>query len=132
MIGTRALRDPDWLQRICHTFPDKIVLGLDAKNGRVATEGWLKVSDETALDVARRCAGWPLAALVYTDISRDGMLAGPNLAGLGEMVAAVPIPVIASGGITSVDDVRRLAALAVAGCIIGRALYEGKIDLKEL
>jgi len=132
VIGTRALRDPDWLQRICHTFPDKIVLGLDAKNGRVATEGWLKVSDETALDVARRCAGWPLAALVYTDISRDGMLAGPNLAGLGEMVAAVPIPVIASGGITSVDDVRRLAALAVAGCIIGRALYEGKIDLKEL
>ena len=105
------------------------MLGLDARGGKVATEGWLHVSDCSAVDLARRCAGWPLAAIVYTDIGRDGMLAGPNLTALAEMAAAVPLPVIASGGITSLDDVRRLAQLNLAGCIIGRALYEGQLDL---
>ena len=114
---------------MCGRYPNRIVLGIDARDGLVATEGWLEVSQKPALDFARQCAGWPLAALVYTDISRDGMLEGPNLSALAEMARAVPIPVMASGGVTTVDDVRRLARLGLAGCIIGRALYEGRIDL---
>ncbi len=132
VIGTGALRDPAWLEGICRKYPNKIVLGLDAKNGRVATEGWLHVSEETALEVARRCAHWPLAALVYTDISRDGMLQGPNFEALAEMARTVTLPVIASGGIRGADDVRRLAEIGLAGCIVGRALYEGSVQLKDL
>lgn len=131
VLGTRALKDPAWLERVCRRFPSQIVLGIDAKQGRVATDGWLNVSTDSALDLARRCAEWPLAALVYTDISRDGMLEGPNLDALAEMAAAVALPVIASGGVTTLDDVRRLARLNLAGCIIGRALYEGRLDLAE-
>ena len=129
IVGTKALEDPEWLEDVCRRFPNQIVLGLDARGGKVATEGWLHASDCLAVDLARRCAGWPLAAIVYTDISRDGMLAGPNVTALAEMAAAVPLPLIASGGITSLDDVRRLAQLNLAGCIIGRALYEGRLDL---
>ena len=131
ILGTRALRDPAWLEGLCGRYPNRIVLGIDARDGLVATEGWLEVSQKPALDFARQCAGWPLAALVYTDISRDGMLEGPNLSALAEMARAVPIPVMASGGVTTVDDVRRLAQLGLAGCIIGRALYEGRLDLRE-
>src|SRR5262245_22105942 len=132
IIGTRALQDPAWLERLCGQFPDKIVLGIDAKNGKVATDGWLKESEQTALNLARRCAGWPLAALVYTDISRDGMMEGPNFAAMHDMATGVPVPVIASGGISTTDDVRRLGELGLAGCIVGRALYEGKIRLTEI
>jgi phosphoribosylformimino-5-aminoimidazole carboxamide ribotide isomerase len=131
VVGTRALEDPGWLEHVCRRFPGRIVLGIDARDGLVATGGWLKVSDCSALDLARRCADWPLAALVYTDIARDGMLAGPNLNAVGELTAAVGLPVIASGGVTSLDDVRRLTQLGLAGCIIGRALYEGRLDLRE-
>jgi phosphoribosylformimino-5-aminoimidazole carboxamide ribotide isomerase len=129
VVSTRALEDPGWFETVCRRFPSQIVLGIDARNGMVATGGWLQVSDCSALDLARRCAGWPLAALVYTDISRDGMLAGPNLDAVAELTAAVELPVIASGGVTMLDDVRRLARLRLAGCIIGRALYEGKLSL---
>jgi phosphoribosylformimino-5-aminoimidazole carboxamide ribotide isomerase len=132
ILGTRALQDPGWLETVCRRFPERIVLGIDARDGRVAAEGWTKVSDRSALDLARYCVAWPLAALVYTDISRDGMLAGPNLDGLAAMVAAVPLPVIASGGVTTLEDIRRLAAMGVAGCIIGRALYEGRLQLMEV
>jgi phosphoribosylformimino-5-aminoimidazole carboxamide ribotide isomerase len=131
ILGTRALREPDWLKGLCARRPDRIVLGIDARDGLVATEGWREVSRTPALDFARQCAGWPLAALVYTDVSRDGMLQGPNLSALAEMARAVPFPVIASGGVTTVDDVRRLARLGLAGCIIGRALYEGRLDLRS-
>jgi phosphoribosylformimino-5-aminoimidazole carboxamide ribotide isomerase len=131
ILGTGALKDPAWLETLCRRQPGRIVLGIDARDGMVATEGWLQVSSKPALEFARQCAGWPLAALVYTDISRDGMLEGPNLAALAEMARAVPIPVIASGGVTTVDDVRRLAQVGLAGCIIGRALYEGRLDLRE-
>jgi phosphoribosylformimino-5-aminoimidazole carboxamide ribotide isomerase len=131
VIGTKAITDPAWLEKVCRRFPNQIVLGIDARQGRVATEGWLQVSELTALELARRCSGWPLAALVYTDIGRDGMMQGPNLEAMRELAAAVPVPLIASGGVTTLDDVRRLARLGLAGCIIGRALYEGKIDLKE-
>jgi phosphoribosylformimino-5-aminoimidazole carboxamide ribotide isomerase len=131
ILGTRALREPDWVEALCGRHPGRVVLGIDARDGMVATEGWLEVSRRPALDFARQCAGWPLAAIVYTDISRDGMLEGPNLQALAEMARAVTIPVIASGGVTTVDDVRRLARLGLAGCIIGRALYEGRLDLRE-
>jgi phosphoribosylformimino-5-aminoimidazole carboxamide ribotide isomerase len=132
IIGTRALQSPQWLEQICAEFPGRVVLGIDAKGGRVATQGWLDVSDIGALDLARSLAQLPLAALVYTDISRDGMLEGANVDAMAEMAAAVPIPVIASGGVTSLDDVRRLAAAGLAGCIVGRALYEGQLRLREI
>jgi phosphoribosylformimino-5-aminoimidazole carboxamide ribotide isomerase len=131
VLGSRALKEPEWLGRVCRQFPGKVVLGLDARAGKVATDGWLQASEQSALAVARQCTAWPLAALVYTDISRDGMLAGPNLEALAELQAAVDVPVIASGGVTTLDDVRRLRGLGLAGCIIGRALYEGHIDLAE-
>jgi phosphoribosylformimino-5-aminoimidazole carboxamide ribotide isomerase len=129
VLGTRALQDPAWFESVCRRFPGKIVAGIDAKNGRVATHGWLEVSELTALDLARRVAAWPIAAIVYTDISRDGMLQGPNFEGLGEMARSVPAAVIASGGVTSLEDVKSLGKLALSGCIIGRALYEGRLDL---
>jgi phosphoribosylformimino-5-aminoimidazole carboxamide ribotide isomerase len=129
VLGTRALQDPAWCETVCRRFPERIVLGIDARNGRVAIEGWQQTSERTALDLARQCAAWPLAALVYTDISRDGMLEGPNVEATAELAAAVSIPVIASGGVTTLDDVARLAGRGLAGCIIGRALYEGRIDL---
>jgi phosphoribosylformimino-5-aminoimidazole carboxamide ribotide isomerase len=131
IIGTRALKDPAWFEGVCRRHPGKVVLGIDARGGLVATEGWLEISQCPALELARRCASWPLAAVVYTDISRDGMLAGPNVQALAEMVSAVPRPVIASGGVSTLDDIRRLAGLGLAGCIVGRALYEGRLDLAE-
>ena len=129
VLGTRALKDPGWLEGVARQFPGKVVLGIDAKQGKVATDGWQEVSPRPALDLARQCAAWPLAALVYTDISRDGMLEGPNLHAVAELAAAVPLPVIASGGVTTLEDVRSLARLGLAGCIVGRALYEGRLDL---
>ena len=95
----------------------------------MATDGWLKTSSTPAVDLARQFAGEPLAAIIYTDIARDGMLQGPNLEAMAQMNAAVELDVIASGGVTTADDVRRLAGLGLAGCIIGRALYEGTLSL---
>ena len=132
IVGTRALESADWLARTCAEFPGRIVLGIDAKDGRVATQGWLDVSDVAALDLARRLAELPLAAIVYTDISRDGMLQGANVAAMAEMAAAVPLPVIASGGVTTLDDIAQLAEARLAGCIVGRALYEGQLGLREI
>ncbi len=129
ILGTRALQDPDWGAALCRKFPGRVVLGLDARGGRVATAGWLDTSDQSVFDVARRCESWPPAALVYTDIARDGMLAGPAVEETARLAAAVSVPVIASGGVTTADDVAALAGRGVAGCIIGRALYEGRIDL---
>jgi phosphoribosylformimino-5-aminoimidazole carboxamide ribotide isomerase len=132
VIGTKALQAPGWLEEMCTKFSGKIVLGIDAKDGRVATQGWLEVSELSALDLAQSCARLPLAALVYTDISRDGMLAGANVTAMKEMAAALALPVIASGGVTTLDDIRRLAEAGLAGCIVGRALYEGRLDLREM
>jgi phosphoribosylformimino-5-aminoimidazole carboxamide ribotide isomerase len=132
VIGTKALQSPTWLEQMCGNFPGKIVLGIDAKGGRVATQGWLEVSDVSALDLAKRFQHLPLAAIVYTDISRDGMLQGVNAEAMAEMVGATRLPVIASGGVTTLDDIRRLAAVPVAGCIVGRALYEGRLTLKDI
>jgi len=132
VIGTKALESPDWLSDITQRFPGKIVLGVDAKEGRVATHGWLDVSDQSAVEFVQSLSHLPLGGLVYTDISRDGMLQGVNIPALAEMCAATKLPVIASGGVTTIEDVRRLAELPLAGCIVGRALYEGHIILKDI
>lgn len=132
VLGTRALQDPAWVRQMAQTYPKRIVLGLDARDGKVATHGWQATSESSALDLAREFANWPLYAIVYTDIARDGMLAGPNLAGMAELAAAVPLPVIASGGVTTLEDVRGLLGAGLFGCIIGRALYEGQIDLSAV
>jgi phosphoribosylformimino-5-aminoimidazole carboxamide ribotide isomerase len=129
ILGTRALQDPAWCEEMCRRYLGRVVLGIDAKQGRVATDGWLNVSEMPAIELAKRCATWPLTALVYTDISRDGMLEGPNVEATAAVAGAVSVPVIASGGVTKLDDVTALARRGLAGCIIGRALYEGQIDL---
>ncbi len=131
VIGTLAIQEPDWFRRMCREFPDRLVLGIDAREGRVATEGWLQVSDVSATELAGQFAEEPLAAIVYTDIATDGMMAGSNVEAMSEMQSAVHLPVVASGGVTTVDDVTRLASIPMAGCIIGRSLYEGRLALPE-
>jgi len=131
VIGTRALREPEWFRSLCRTFPDRLVLGIDARDGQVATDGWLETSSVAATDLAAQFASEPVAAIIYTDIAVDGMLCGPNLAAMREMREAVRLPIVASGGVHSADDVRRLAALQLSGCIIGRALYDGKLTVRD-
>ena len=131
VVGTRALREPQWFAEMCRAFPDRLVLGIDARDGLVATDGWLETSETSAIDLARQFADSPLAAIVYTDIATDGMLAGPNVEAMARMQQAVEVPVIASGGVTTADDVARLAEAGLAGCIIGRALYEGTLVLAD-
>lgn len=129
VLGTKALKEPDWFRQMARRYSGKLALGIDAKNGLVATDGWLRTSSTRSVDLARQFAGEPLAAIIYTDIAKDGMLAGPNLDAMAEMNAASEIDVIASGGVTTADDVQALAETGVAGCIIGRALYEGTLTL---
>ncbi len=131
VVGTRALKEPDWFRQVCREFPNRLVLGIDARGGMVATDGWLETSTTSALALARQFEGEPIAAIVYTDIATDGMMAGPNIEAMAELQRSVDLPVVASGGVTTVDDVRRLAEARLAGCIIGRALYEATIDLTE-
>ncbi len=131
VVGTLAIQQPEWFRQMCHKFPGRMVLGIDARDGRVATEGWLQTSDVDAVDLAQQFSAEPLAAIVYTDIATDGMMQGPNTAAMAEMQAAVDMPVVASGGVTTRDDVARLAAIPMAGCIIGRALYEETLTLPE-
>lgn len=131
VVGTKALREPEWFREMCHKFPNRLALGIDARGGMVATHGWLETSDVSAVAMARQFSDEPIAALIYTDIATDGMLQGPNLAAMSEMAAAVSLPVIASGGVSSAVDVARLTETGVAGVIIGRALYENRITLPE-
>lgn len=129
VIGTKALKDPAWFRDMCRKFPGRLAVGIDARDGRVATDGWLATSEVSATELAREISREPIAAIIYTDIARDGMMAGPNFAAMDEMNRAVEVPVVASGGVTEADDVRRLAELGLSGCIIGRTLYEGKLTL---
>jgi len=131
VIGTLAIKQPDWFRRMCRQFPGRLVLGIDARGGMVATEGWLETSRVSAIELAQSFAAEPIAAIIYTDIETDGMLSGPNTRALAEMVAAVDLPVIASGGIANSEDISRLAEVPVAGCVIGRALYEGTLKLAD-
>ena len=131
VIGTQAVKCPTWYREACLRNPGKLALGIDARNGQVAVEGWQETSDVKATDLAQQFSDEPLAAIIYTDISRDGMLQGPNLNAMDSMKRAVDLPVIASGGITTVEDVRRLTELRLDGCVIGRSLYEGKLTLRD-
>ena len=133
VIGTRALEDWPWFEQLVKAphHAGRIVLGLDAREGHLAVEGWSTQTRHSALEVAERVSDWPLAAIVYTDISRDGMLLGPNLDAIRALVEVSNVPVIASGGVTDRDDVVRLAALELEGIIIGRALYAGTINLPD-
>ena len=131
VIGTLAIKQPDWFRQMCGKFPGRLALGIDARGGLVATEGWLETSRVKAVELAQGFAREKIAAIIYTDIETDGMLSGPNLGALAEMAAAVDIPVIASGGIATAEDITKLNELPVAGCIIGRALYEGTLKLAD-
>lgn len=133
VLGTSALNNPTFLTQACKEFPSRILVGIDARDGKVAVHGWTHVSGTSVTDLVRQLAGYPLAGIIYTDIAKDGMLAGPNLAALREMVGCSPVPVIASGGITCLDDLRAIQSLGsrIAGAIVGKALYDGKLDLTE-
>ena len=131
IVGTQALKDPDWFRALASRYPGRIVLGLDAREGQIATDGWLDVSRVAAVDLAEQFDDLPLAAVVYTDIARDGMLEGPNVAATGALAARIKAPVIASGGVGTLEDLDRLATLPIAGCIVGRALYDNRFSLRE-
>jgi phosphoribosylformimino-5-aminoimidazole carboxamide ribotide isomerase len=132
VLGTIALEAPELVRAAARRHPGRIVVAVDARDGRVATRGWAALSDLTAIDVGRRFADAGVAALLYTDVARDGLLRGPNLEATEALAAAVPIPVLASGGVGSLDDLARLrAARGIAGVVIGRALYEGRFTLAQ-
>jgi len=134
IIGTAAQRNPELVREACARFPGQIVVGIDAKNGLVAVQGWAEVTGITAVELARKFEDCGVSAIIYTDISRDGMLQGPNLEATQALAKAVSIPVIASGGVSSLDDIRNLMAIessGVTGVITGKAVYTGAIRLAE-
>lgn len=131
IIGTIAQENPAFTEKACKLFPGRIAVGIDAKDGIVATRGWAKVTQERAIDMAKRLEGLGVSCIIYTDIARDGMLTGPNVKATKEMAHAVNIPVIASGGMSSVKDIESFKGVNLEGIIIGKALYTGDIDLKE-
>ncbi|MCY4612020.1 MAG: 1-(5-phosphoribosyl)-5-[(5-phosphoribosylamino)methylideneamino]imidazole-4-carboxamide isomerase [Nitrospira sp.] len=131
VLGTAALENTAFLADACACFPDKIFVGVDVKQGRVAVHGWTNVSESTAEPVLASLKEYPLAGVIFTEISRDGMLEGPNVAALRDAVRASPVPLIASGGVTRVEDIRAIKRLGqkIIGVIVGKALYEGTLDL---
>jgi phosphoribosylformimino-5-aminoimidazole carboxamide ribotide isomerase len=134
ILGTIALRDPDLVKRACRAHPGRIVVGIDARGGKVAVEGWAETAEITARDLALRFEDAGVAAIVYTDIERDGALGGVNAEATAELASALTTPVIASGGVASLDDLKRLKAVEAAGIegvICGRALYDGRIVPRE-
>jgi phosphoribosylformimino-5-aminoimidazole carboxamide ribotide isomerase len=130
ILGSSAVKQYDWFCQMARKYPHRLVLGLDARGANVATEGWLEEGSQTVLEFAKQSADLPLAAIIYTDITKDGMLAGPNIERTRALVEAVDLPIVAAGGVTTVDDVRTLKSIGVAGAIIGRALYEGTITVE--
>ena len=132
VIGTSAIEDSAFVIKACSKFPGKILVGIDAKDGKVAVKGWEEVSSVSAKELARRVETVGVAGIIYTDISRDGMLTGPNVPAQEEMVATVSVPVIASGGIATIEDVKSLLRIkGLWGAITGKAIYAGSLDLKE-
>ena len=131
IIGTAAVKNPGFLHEACDAFPGHIIVGLDAKDGKVATDGWSKLTGHDVIDLAKRFQDYGVEAVIYTDIGRDGMLQGVNVEATVRLAQALTIPVIASGGLTSLDDVRRLREVegeGIAGAVAGRAIYEGRLD----
>ena len=134
IIGTKAVKEPEFVAEACAAFPGKVIVGLDARDGLVATDGWAEVSEVRATDLARRFESDGVAAIVYTDIARDGMMQGVNVEATVAMAQASSIPVIASGGITDIQDIRALMNVAhtgICGAITGRAIYEGTLDVAD-
>lgn len=134
IIGSAAVKHPGFLRDACNAFPGRIIVALDAKDGRVAVEGWSKVTQHAVINLAQKFQDDGVEALIYTDISRDGMMSGVNVEATVKLAQALSIPVIASGGIRNLDDVRRLCAVAgegIVGAIAGRALYEGSLNFTE-
>ncbi len=134
IIGSEALYNPDFVKDMCRLFPGRIVVGIDARDGLVAVEGWTKISETSAIDLAKKFEQSGVAAINFTDIHRDGMQTGPNIEETEKLAEAVDIPVVASGGVSSIKDIRNLLPLetkGVTGVITGRALYEGSFNLKE-
>jgi phosphoribosylformimino-5-aminoimidazole carboxamide ribotide isomerase len=134
ILGTVAVEQPDLVRDLCQAFPGQIVVGIDAREGRVATRGWQETSEVLATDLAQQMAEFGVAAIIYTDIHRDGTLSGPNLEALRQLAGAIDLPIIASGGVSSITDLLSLSALepqGVSGAIVGRALYTGDVSLKE-
>jgi len=134
IIGTAAVRDPAFVKEAAKTFPKRVAVGLDARDGKVATEGWAEQSELTVLDIARRFEDAGVAAIIYTDVARDGMLKGINWESTIGLANAISIPVIASGGLASIDDIKRMTqpdAAKLEGAIAGRALYDGRLDPAE-
>ena len=138
ILGSAAVKRPALVAEACRAFPGRIAIGIDARDGMVATEGWVETSAIPALDLARRCVDWGAATIIHTDISRDGMLAGANVAASAALAEALSIPVIVSGGIGTLDDLRAVARAAaslrsgrIEGVIVGRALHDGRIGLAD-
>jgi len=131
VIGTRALREPGWFAALCRRFPGRVVAGVDARGGKVAVEGWAETSQVDAIEFARRLDEARPRAIIFTDVATDGTMKGPNLRALERLLEVVATPVVASGGIASLEDVRRVAALGAEGMIIGKALFDGAFSLAE-
>lgn len=134
ILGTVAVENPDLVGQLCAKFPGQIIVGIDAREGKVATRGWLETSEVMAVDLAKRMGDMGAAAIVYTDIKRDGTLKGPNMEALRELATAIDTPVIASGGVSAISDLLSLLSLVpsgVSGVIVGKALYTGDVSLKQ-
>ena len=134
IIGTGAIKKPQFVKKVCKTYPGQIVVGIDARNGKVAIDGWTQTTRIEAMELAKEFEDCGVAAINFTDIHRDGMQTGPNLDAILRLAEAVSIPVVASGGVSSIEDIKNLLPLetaGVTGVIIGKALYSGKLDLKE-
>ncbi|MGC9519891.1 MAG: 1-(5-phosphoribosyl)-5-[(5-phosphoribosylamino)methylideneamino]imidazole-4-carboxamide isomerase [Desulfuromonadaceae bacterium] len=134
ILGTVAKENPQLVRQACEKFPGRIVVGIDARDGLVAVRGWAEVTEKKAVDLAREFEGMGVAAIIYTDIARDGMMQGPNLNATGALADAVSIPVIASGGVSSMEDIRNLKELearGVCGAITGKAIYSGALNLRD-
>ena len=131
IIGTKAVEDFDWFSEMAIRFNGKIVLGLDARGSKVATHGWIEDSSLQLMDFAAKAAKLPLAAIIYTDIAKDGMMSGPNFERTKALVEAVDVPVVASGGVNTIEDIRKLAEFNPEAAIIGRSLYEGTLNLAD-
>ena len=133
VVGSAAMRDWTWFERLAGRaeLAGKIALGLDARGDHIAVEGWTEQVDASPVEIARRVRGWPIGAIVYTDIARDGMLSGVNFDATSELIDATDIPIIASGGVGCIEDIARCRQIGCGGVIVGRAYYEGKIDLRQ-
>lgn len=132
ILGTSAVREPGMIRDACERYPGKILIGIDARDGKVAVRGWEEVTEFDAQEFARTIEAYQIAGIIYTDIARDGMMTGPNFGALSKMIAAVRIPVIASGGVSSTDDIRALLGIpGLWGVITGKALYAGTLDLEQ-